>query len=177
MGSPAQYSYCFAEDLEESPWPGLHAAHGPDATTVTVLKCESPHNVLPLLGTGAEAILRSAASVLATYGTNAARWPCEHLVIVNPALAEILAEAGFDKRRIGEFLFAEARVDASRMPEQFKNAWPPSFRGLDRIPVVEAPEQFIVTVAGGIGSQVMVAIPWGLSRAVTRPVETPASMR
>ena len=171
MGSPAQYSYCFAEDAESSPWPGLNTRLYDDETTsVTVLKCESPHNVLSSIGSSAEALLRSTAAVTATLGSNALRWPCEHLVIVNPALAAILDEAGYTKEKVAEYLFEHARVDAAPIPAQFRGAWPESFRGLDRIPMVEEPSQFIVVVAGAIGSQIMVAPPWGLSRAVTRPV-------
>ena len=56
--SPAQYSYCFAERLEGHPWQPLHEEYADASTsTVTVLKCEAPHNVLSMIGTtsGADA--------------------------------------------------------------------------------------------------------------------------
>jgi hypothetical protein len=48
-------------------------------------------------------------------------------------------------------------------------AW---FEHTERLPVAHGPEDFHVVVAGGIGPQLMLAPPWGLSAAVTSPIET-----
>jgi len=45
--------------------------------------------------------------------------------------------------------------------------WPRSFEGLDPVPVAVAAEDFLVVVAGAPGRASQVAVPWGLSRAVT----------
>ena len=172
--SPAQYAYCFAERLEDHPWTPLHAERADAATsTVTVLKCEAPHNVLSMIGTAPEQLLASAASVAATLGTNAFRYPGDHLVIVNPADAARIADAGWTKDDVRRFLFERARVDRAELPAQrYALASPAWFEHTDRVPVARGPEQFHVVVAGGIGAQLMIAPPWGLSAAVTRPIET-----
>lgn len=172
MGSPSQYTYCFAE-RPDSPWPGIHEQYfDAGKTVVTVLKCESPHNVLSAIGGSARANVEATAQVAATVGTNALRWPCDHLVIVNPAQAFELSEQGWSKEDVSEYLFEHARVPIESFnADRYRDAWPVSFQSLDHIPVVESADQFIVVVAGGIGSQMMVAPPWGLSRAITREID------
>jgi hypothetical protein len=171
FGSPAQFTFCFAE-LEESPWPTRNVDLYDSATTaVTVLKCESPHNVLSNAGNGPKPVLRTTASVLATLGTNAIRYPGDHLVLINPDKARMFANSGFSKGDIQQYLFDKARVPASEFNaasfEHFRPVWT---RFTDSIPVVRDPSEFHILVAGGVGNQLMVAPPWGLSRAVTRPV-------
>ena len=47
FGSPAEFTSCFAESDKGNPWQPLHTElYGPDTTSVTVHKCEGPHNVL-----------------------------------------------------------------------------------------------------------------------------------
>ena len=47
MGSPAKYSYTFAESESESPWESLHIERGfePLTSTTTVMAVEAPQNV------------------------------------------------------------------------------------------------------------------------------------
>ena len=172
--SPAQYSYCFAERLEGHPWQPLHVERGhAGSSTVTVLKCEAPHNVLSMLGTTPQQLLTATASVAATLGTNAFRYPGDHLVIINPVDAARMADEGWSKDDVRHFLFERARIDRDLLPEQrYLLASPAWFAHTDRLPVARGPEEFHVVVAGGIGPQLMIAPPWGLSAAVTRPIET-----
>ena len=174
-GSPAQYSYCFAEQLEGHPWQPLHIERADKSTsTVTVLKCEAPHNVLSMIGTAPEQLLAATASVAATLGANAFRFPGDHLVILNPLDAARMAAAGWTKDDVRHYLFEHARIDRELLPERrYLLSSPTWFEHADRVPVAHGPEEFHVVVAGGIGPQLMIAPPWGLSAAVTRPIETP----
>ena len=174
-GSPAQYSYCFAEQLEGHPWQPLHVERADKSTsTVTVLKCEAPHNVLSMIGTAPEQLLAATASVAATLGANAFRFPGDHLVILNPLDAARMAAAGWTKDDVRHYLFEHARIDRELLPERrYLLSSPTWFEHADRVPVAHGPEEFHVVVAGGIGPQLMIAPPWGLSAAVTRPIETP----
>lgn len=173
QGSPAQYAYCCAENLTESPWDGLHVSQGfPDQTTVTVLKCEGPHNVLDQQSTDPAQLLLTVASCLATLGSNAAYVAgAETMVLLNPEHARLLAEAGWGKKDVAEFLF-----DAARNPREDLRGrgigpiWPTWFDSATRVPVTARVEDLLVTVAGGAGPASQVAIPWGYSRAVTRPI-------
>jgi hypothetical protein len=176
FGSAAQFTYCFAEraDGGGAPWTPYHAeTHDPATSTVTVLKCESPHNVISNRGPGAEPLLDTAAAVLATLGTNGIRWPADHLVLINPAQVRMLQQAGYSKRDVQMHLFEKARVSAADFDtSRYESSRPRWTRGAAAIPVVRDPAEFRVFVCGGIGNQMMVAPPWGLSKAVTRAVRT-----
>lgn len=181
QGSPAQFTYCCAENLAESPWAGLHADAGfPDDTTVTVLKCEGPHNVLDQQSTDPARLLGTIASTLATLGSNAAYVAGgETVLMLNPEHARLLAEVGWTKDDVRGYVFDVARNPREALRDRGVGpVWPRWFHAAERIPVMSRPEDLLVTVVGGAGPASQVAIPWGYSRAVTRPVTSgPAGRR
>ena len=92
---------------------------------------------------------------------------------VKPALLRLLADDGWTKDDVRHFLFEHARIDRALLPEQRELLSSPAwFAHIDRLPVARGPEEFHVVVAGGIGPQLMIEPPWGLSAAVTRQIET-----
>ena len=48
LGHPGKFTFCVAEDEDDSPWPGLAQERGVPAGTsaVTVMSVESPHQVM-----------------------------------------------------------------------------------------------------------------------------------
>lgn len=173
FGSPAEYSYCFAESDEDNPWLPLHTElYDAQTTTVTVHKVEGPHNVIALLGRHPEGLLTAIASQAATLAGNNYEWPCELIVILNPSHAKMLAQAGWSKEDVKLYLFDQARNPVEPIEEGrgIPPAWPAWFHASDWVPVVHEPNEFIILVAGGLGPHSMVCKPWGLARLVTKPV-------
>lgn len=173
QGSPAEYAYCCAEDIAASPWAGLHADLGvPDGTTVTVLRCEGPKNVLDHLSDTPEALLTGVARACATIHSNSAFMPsAQTVVFLNPAHARLIASAGWSKADVQRFLYEHARNRrADVLGRGVVPLWPPSFAGVDPVPVALSADDFLVVVAGAPGLASQVAVPWGLSRAVTTPL-------
>ena len=170
-GSPAEYSYCFAESDQSNPWLPLHAElYGPDVTSVTVHKCEGPHNVLDPRG-GPEDLLRTIAAVAATPGGNNHINLEQLLVILNPSQAGMLSRAGWSKRDVREFLFECARHPVEFVaPVADRFSYPPYYLKLDQVPVMRSPDDVILVVCGGGNGHAMVGIPWGRAKAVSRPV-------
>ncbi len=174
QGSPAEYTYCCAENLAASPWPGLHADLGfPDSTTVTVLKCEGPHNMLDQQSADPARLLGTFASSMATLGSNAAYVAtAETLLLLNPEHARLLAAAGWSRRDVREFLFDAARNPRADLRGRgLAPIWPTWFDAADRVPVVPDAASLLVAVTGGEGPASQVAVPWGYSHAVTRAVD------
>ena len=173
QGSPAEFTYCCAENLADSPWPGLHAVLGhPDATTVTVLKCEGPHNILDQQSSDPARLLGTFASSMATLGSNAAYVAtAETILLLNPEHARLLAAAGWTRRDVQEFLFDTARNPRADLRGRgLAPIWPTWFDAAERVPVVPEPSSLLVAVAGGAGPASQVAVPWGYSHAVTRAI-------
>lgn len=173
QGSPAQFSFCCAENLAEAPWDGVYADQGhPDRTTVTVAMCEAPHNMTDQMSSAPERLLDTFASTIATLGGNTAYVSgCQNIVFMNPEHAAILAGAGWTKSDVQNYLFDVSRNDRANVTGRgLAPIWPKWFHAAASIPVVTAPEDFIIAVVGGSGPASQVAIPWGYSRAVTGPI-------
>ena len=170
FGTPAEYSYCFAESDKHNPWQPLHAdLYDMETTSVTVHKCEGPHNVLDPRG-GPEDLLRSIAATAATIGGNNLIHLGQILVMLNPTQARMMANAGWSKRDIREFLFETARHPVEVALKQKRAAFPPYFLKMPQVPVMRSPDDVILVVCGGGEGHAMVGVPWGLARAVNRPV-------
>ena len=171
QGSPAEYSYCCAENVTASPWPGLHAGSAAEdgETTVTVLRCEGPKNVLDHLSQTPESLLTGVARACATIHSNNAYLPgAQTVVFLNPAHAALLGKAGWSKADVASYLFEHARNPRAALAGRgISPLWPESFADVDPVPVAHRPEDFLVVVAGAPGLASQVAIPWGLSHAVT----------
>lgn len=169
QGSPAEFAYCCAENLAASPWPGRHADQVDGETTVTVLRCEGPKNVLDHLSQTPESLLTGVASACATIHSNNAYLPgAQTVVFLNPAHAALLADAGWAKADVADYLYEHARNPRAALAGRgISPLWPDSWADLDPVPVAHRPEDFLVVVAGAPGLASQVAVPWGLSRGVT----------
>ena len=172
IGSPAELSLCCAEHVQASPWTPFHLdVFDADTTSVTVLKCESPHNVLDHLSTSPEGLLRGIADVAATLGGNNAYVPAELLVLLNPEHAQLIHAAGWGKSDVQRYVFEHARNPRHLLTGRgITPVHPATFATLDEIPVVPSPEHVLVFVVGTNGPHSMVGLPWGYSRAVTKAV-------
>ncbi|HEX7469029.1 MAG TPA: hypothetical protein VF324_10685 [Methanobacterium sp.] len=96
MGSPAKYSYAFAESESESPWESLHCERGFDklTSTTTVMAVEAPHNVNDHRSKHAEELLDTISYTLSTPGSNNSHVPGEVLIIISPEHARTISRDG-----------------------------------------------------------------------------------
>jgi alkylhydroperoxidase/carboxymuconolactone decarboxylase family protein YurZ len=109
QGWTGKYTCCFGENESLSPWAPFHVRRGFEQTTstVTVLACESPHNVLTRVGDlDADTLLYCAASVVGGLGSHSNG---QGYLILSPQHARVLADAGYDARSVQEHLFEASR--------------------------------------------------------------------
>ena len=181
MGSPAKYTFCFAENAAANPWPSHHEELGldPAASHVTVFGVEGPHNVNDHYGRTAEEILLTVAGTLASPGANNFYLEGQPVVVLGPEHAEVIAGGGFSKADVRRFLSERAVVPrelvSEAMLEVLEERLPHHLigeRGSGGVRFVTDPDEIIVLVAGGAGRHSAVLPTFGHStRAVTRPVE------
>lgn len=177
QGQPSKYSYCIAENQEESPWQPLHCERGfrPEESAVTVCGVENPHNINDHVSPGAEGILYTIASSMASMGANNAYLYGEPVLALGPEHAAILHRDGFDKDAIRAFLFEHARIprDWWERGGMFRmSGTEDHFPDAETMPVIRRPEDLIVIVAGGPGRHSCWMPTFGeMSRAVTRRIE------
>ena len=178
-GSPTKYSYCAAENEAASPWEPLHVELGfaKEASTVTVVAAEPPHNINDHESTTAEGLLKTMAGTMATPGVNDIHHPlAAPVVLFCPEHAATVAAGGYSKADVKKYLFENARVPLSkfsdenvnrrlrkRMPEEFAKA------GMDAmVPVAKSPENYTIVVIGGAGKHSAFIPTFGNTRLVTR---------
>ena len=180
MGSPAKYSFCFAENAEANPWQTLHAELGldDDASYVTVFGAEGPHNVNDHHGRTGEEILLTIAGTLASPGANNFYLGGQAVVVIGPEHAEVIARDGFSKADVKRYLseraiiprglLSEASIDLleARLPHHLLGP-----RGRDGARFISDPDNLIVLVAGGAGRHSAVMPTFGRStEAVTQRI-------
>ncbi len=118
LGHPGKYTYCIAENEEQSPWDPLHVERGykPEQSTVTVFGCEAPHNVNNSASQNAHDLAITIADTMATLGKNMFYAQGEVMVVVCPSHAETIAHDGWSKQHFKEYPVREgtqARAPAS----------------------------------------------------------------
>lgn len=172
MGSPAKYSFCFAEAEDESPWEPLHVERGynQDNSAVTVMAAEAPHNVNDHRSTKAEDLLDTIIHTAAVAGCNNSHVPGEMLIIMGPEHAKTVADDGWTKYDVKSYIHENALVPAElgdRGGRKLDEHW--IINGM--VKITRSPEDVVLVVAGGPGRHTMVAHGFGTSsESVTLPI-------
>jgi hypothetical protein len=180
-GTPAKFTFCVAENEAASPWEPLHVELGfpKEATTVTVVAGEGPHNINDHESLTPEGILTMCAGTMATTGSNNAYYAGQPVLAFGPEHAATAASGGMKKRDVKKWLYDHATIPLSafsregierrfrrKLAEQFADA------PLDApVHMFAKPEDLIVIVTGGAGKHSQYIPTFGNTRAVTRPLK------
>lgn len=178
MGHPGKYTYCIAENEDESPWEPLHVERGlpKDSSAVTLLWGEAPHNINDQKSTTAEGILSNVASTMSTLGCNLLYRPGEALIVLCPEHAATIVRCGWSKDDVKHFLFDHARQPLSKAKYGgfFGVGELPKWIDLRNddttLPIVKTPQSMLVAVAGGPGRHSMAMMTPGATASVTKPI-------
>ncbi len=171
FGHPGRYTYCIGEHEEASPWPPLHVERGfaPEDSTVAAFAGEAPHQVYDHRSRRGHQILNSIAASLMT------AWHCkltgygDTLVVLSPEHARTLADDGWDKPRIRQYLWERCQLPVRELipddewgeglPESVRAKFADPAREATRVPKFRGPENLIVLVAGGTAGRFSAVIP------------------
>jgi hypothetical protein len=182
LGHPGKYTYCIAENEEQSPWDPLHVERGlkREQSAVTVFGCEAPHNVNNQASQNAQDLALTIADTMATLGKNMFYAQGEVMLVMCPSHAETIAHDGWSKQHLKEFLYEKARKPVKLVKlgglygrEVHRNFWP---RWVNRdddnemVPMVRRASEITVVVAGGTGRH-SAFLPGWATPSVTVAVE------
>ena len=177
-GQPAKYTFCAAENLDESPWEGYARSRGVDAPSAVTVHCgEGPHNIHDAEAAGDPAlILDKIASTMTSLGMkNAPISQAEFFIILGPEHAASLASALMTRKDISSYLFDHARMPAGEYRRHFEErAWAQWMKIVaddHPLPMTGDADNIRVLVAGGPGKHSLVIPSWGMTRSVTLPLE------
>lgn len=180
-GQPGKYTFCIAENEVASPWEPLRVELGypEEASTVTVVPAEAPHNIYDGWSISSETLLEIICGSIKQMGSNNA-WGMDPdmLLILGPEHAAMLARDGITKSDIQRYVFEHARTMLSDWPDVYQQKvfavrYPERFLNVDPrttpVPMIFAPDRLLVIVAGGAGAHSLHVPTFG-TRSLTEPI-------
>ncbi len=164
LGHPGKFTFCMAEDEENSPFPPLHVSLGfqENDSVVTVIGAEAPHSVLHS-GDGDDpdnqkGLLDMLAIGVANEATNnAILTRGTATIVLNPEHAAILEKAGLTREDIAAEIHQRCRFENARL-HKLTPGFAPSSEGTRD--AFTGPEQLLILMAGGSGLYSMVMPSW-----------------
>ena len=181
FGAPSKYSYLVAENEEGNPWEPLHVERGfpAEATTVTVVGAEAPHNVNDHESLTAEGILTTIAGTMATTGHNDLFYAAQPVVVMGPEHAKTVADGGFSKADAKRFLQERAtlplfKFSRENIERRFKITWKERYANATEetsVPAVQRAQDIIIAVIGGAGKHSAYIPTFGATQSVTRALK------
>ncbi len=181
LGHPGKFTFCVAEDEEDSPWPPLSVDRGIPAGTsaVTVMSVESPHQIMNEWTHDPREILDTYAAAMRANMLTYSIWEGNYAMVLPKQHRQTIAAAGWGKREIREYVFESARVARREWRGVGKGAVA-GLKDEDRIyRALRTPDDLLVVAAGGpAGGFGAIVPPWygKKSLAVTMRVETPGTV-
>ena len=184
LGSPGRFSYCVAENHEESPWEPLHVelGFGQDESTVTLFAAGGLREVSEHTARTGAGVLRTVAATLSMIRSWRLCGRVEGLVVVCPEHAVTLNSDGFSKSDVRDFLFEHTGVPCVRSTTRARRV-PSSAIPIEEVLIdgephyrkFKDPSQIRIIVAGGTAGKFSAVLgSWqrgsGGSQTVTYPV-------
>lgn len=181
FGAPSKYSYLVAENEAASPWEPLHVERGfpAEASTVTVVGAECPHNVNDHESLTAQGILTTIAGTMGIAGSNDVYYAAQPVVVMSPEHAKTVAAGGFSKLDAKRFLQQHAHLPLGKFSKEnierrIRVTWKERYvnAGMDApVFLVQNAEDIIVAVIGGAGKHSAYIPTFGATRPVTRALK------
>jgi hypothetical protein len=188
LAFPGRYSLLFAENEARNPWEPLRVNRGYaiEDSTISVMGIRGIHYInegaqetgLGNLETIAGSMRRMG---LVNYLHQLHRTAIG--LVLGPEHAHEIAEDGFSRQDVQQYLFEHARMPVrdldSRSYWNFRQ-WPEEYEADNpdfMVPIVYAPEDFVIVVAGGDGRHSAWLSSWYMTQCVTERIEIEGSMQ
>jgi peroxiredoxin len=112
LGNPGKFSYCIAENEEETPWEPLHVERGfaAESSAVTLFAAEPPRGVSEHNARTGRGVLRAISRALATVWSYRVCAGVEAIVVLCPEHVRTIWRDGFTKQDARRFLHENTGV-------------------------------------------------------------------
>ena len=183
LGQPGKYSFCIAENEEQSPWAPYHVDQGyrSEDSTVFGIAVEGPHSVTNHVANDPEGVLDSIVSAMSTIAHNNAVSSGSCAVVIGPEHAATIAARSWTRSDVRRYFWSQTTntyddisfggrygtIYNRNLPRWYKRE-----TGA-RVPIVPAPEDIHLFVAGGEAGRFSAFLPgWGhMSGPVMRALD------
>lgn len=176
LGHPGKFTFCVAEDEEDSPWQPLAVERGvpAGASAVTVMQVESPHQIMNEWTQDPREILDTYIAAIKSNLLTYSIWEGNYAVVIPKQHREIFAAANWSKQQVREYVFEKAQVKRSEWRSVGKAAVA-GRQDEDKIyRALRTPDDLLVIAAGGpAGGFGAILPPWygKKSLAVTKVIQ------
>jgi hypothetical protein len=154
QGQPSKYTYCIAENEEDSPWEPLHVEKefAASTSTVTVAATENPHNINEHVAITGEEMLISICNAMMTTGANNVLFQEGSPVIaLSPEHAATIAASGYSKNDVRNYIYEKARIPLYRFHRRAIDKYYSGWDEKAMVPITARKEDIIIIVVGGPG--------------------------
>ena len=180
LGHPGKFTFCIAEDEEDSAWLPLAAERGyltadgrqvqglpAGASAVTVMAAESPHQVMNDWTRDPRELLTTYVAGIRANMLTYSIWAGNYALIVPKQHRHVLTAAGWTKQDIREFVFEGARVTRREWRSVGKAAVA-GRKDEDAVyTALRSPDDLLVVAAGGpAGGFGAIVPPWYGAKAL-----------
>src|SRR5207249_5787375 len=177
LSEPGKYTFCIAEDEEDSAWIPLAQQRGVPAgmSGITVMAGAPPRQLLNEWTHDPEEIVETFAAEIRHNMLTYSVWSGNYALILPKQLRELLVAAGWHKRDIREYIYRSARVLRRDWATVGKANIVHRRGGPDQeFPALRTPDDLLIVAAGGpAGGFGMVIPPWfgAKSEAITQAMD------
>jgi hypothetical protein len=174
LGHPGKFTYCVAEDEEDSTWLPLAQQRGmpKEVSAVTVMAAGAPRQLMNEWTTQPEEILETFAAEMRANLRHYSLHAGNYALIIPKQLREHIQAAGWSKTDIATFIHERARIPRREWADVGKGSVVRD-RGDSIYPALESADHLLVVAAGGpAGGFGAVIPPWlgNKSHAVTMAI-------
>lgn len=162
LGHPGKFSFCLAEDEEDTAWLPLAQTRGiPEGlSAVTVMAAQAPRQIMNEWTSAPEEILETFAAEMRANQRHYSIYPGNYAIVVPKQVREHLQAAGWSKADVQRFIFERARIRRSEWADVGKGAVVRD-RGETVYTALDSPEHLLVIAAGGpAGGFGAIIPPW-----------------
>ena len=125
LGHPGKFTFCVAEDEEDSPWTPLAQERGVPAgeSAVTVLAGGAPHQLMNEWTRDPRELLETYAATMRANLLTYSIWPGNYAIVVGRQHRDVLTAAGWSKRDVREYVHERARVTRGSGAASARRRW------------------------------------------------------
>jgi len=178
LGHGGKYTFLFAENEAESPWPAFHTTRGfrPDQNAVTIFAAFAPHQFSNGLSATPEGILTTACAQMRISAATG-RQPQYALVLAGEHMV-VIKNAGWSREDVQRYVYENTKSSLADLKRMIIKPGPIEPGDENRmVDLLETPQDLLVFMAGGRAGVQSQYIPgWGSkagSQSVTKEIRRP----
>ncbi|HET7872287.1 MAG TPA: TlpA disulfide reductase family protein [Terriglobales bacterium] len=184
LGNSGKFSFCIAENEEESPWEPFHVTRGLERgqSALSLFAAEPPRGVSEHTAQRGDVLLRAICATLATIWSYRACMRFEAVVVLCPEHVKTFDRSGFSKQQVRDFLFENTGVpvrhysepdngEGTQLVSQYREI---TIQGERCYQKFASPEQIHIIVGGGTAGKFSAVLgSWSTGPAGSQMVTYP----